>query len=87
MCGQIDFESGRDRKELDESIFEFIDTNNDGTITVDELRAAILSMGEVMSYDDVVQIVREADVDNDGAIDLEEFVKMMKRHTKYLEHL
>ena len=84
---EIDFESGHKKEELDEKIFELIDKDGSGTITVDELRSAILSMGEVMTYDDVVQLVHEADRDGDGAINMEEFVGMMKRHTKYLDHI
>ena len=80
-------ENSSDTQELDEKIFEIIDKDGDGTITVDELRAAILSMGEVMSYRDVVQLVREADKDGDGQIDLEEFVTMMRRHSRYSDHL
>lgn len=87
-CGrQLDMENSSDTQELDEKIFEIIDKDGDGTITVDELRAAILSMGEVMSYRDVVQLVREADKDGDGQIDLEEFVTMMRRHSRYSDHL
>ena len=80
-------ETARDTEELDEHIFEIIDKDGDGHITVDELRAAILSMGEVMSYRDVVQLVREADKDGDGQIDLEEFITMMRRHSRYNDHI
>lgn len=64
--------------ELTKAIFKTIDHDGDEVITGDELRASLMNLGGVLTHDDVMTIVREADTNGDGAIDLEEFTSLMR---------
>ncbi|CAM6108663.1 unnamed protein product [Calypogeia fissa] len=57
--------------------FSYFDKDNSGYITVDELQQACLehNLGEVRIED----MIREADSNNDGRIDYNEFVAMMRK--------
>jgi Ca2+-binding EF-hand superfamily protein len=52
-----------------------MDTNGDGQITKEELKACLLKLGE--SVDDAVidEMIKFADLNGDGKIDFDEFVK------------
>ena len=65
-------------KELTKAIFDNIDHDGNGMISSEELRSALASLGGVLSHDDVQGIVREADGDGNGTIDLHEFANLMK---------
>lgn len=78
--------SARDKaEELVDHIFKIIDRDNSGTITAVELKTTLSSLGEVMSHDDVQHIVREADENGDGVIDVHEFAEMMRRSFEHSE--
>uniref|UniRef100_A0A8C6DYB3 EF-hand domain-containing protein n=1 Tax=Moschus moschiferus TaxID=68415 RepID=A0A8C6DYB3_MOSMO len=55
-------------------IFRAFDQDNDGYISVDELRQATAQLGEKLSQDELDAMIREADVDQDGRVNYEEFV-------------
>ncbi|XP_011801940.1 PREDICTED: calcium-binding protein 5 [Colobus angolensis palliatus] len=56
------------------------DTNGDGEITLAELQQAMQRLlGERLTPREISDVVREADVNGDGTVDFEEFVKMMSR--------
>lgn len=57
--------------------FKIFDRNGNGLISTDELRFALESFGEKMSEEEVEELLREADINCDGQIDYEEFVKMI----------
>lgn len=57
--------------------FEDIDVNNDRKITKLELRHYLESLHMPSSDEEIDEIVFEADLNNDGFIDYEEFVIMM----------
>ncbi|XP_065079552.1 calmodulin-like [Ochlerotatus camptorhynchus] len=57
--------------------FRIFDRNGNGLISADELRAALESFGEKMSEEELDELLREADINCDGQIDYEEFVKMI----------
>jgi len=57
--------------------FKVFDKNGDGKISATELRDVMVSLGEKLTDDEIDQMIREADINNDGHVDYEEFVKMM----------
>lgn len=57
--------------------FKAIDVNNDGTISKLELRNYLESLGMPFSDREIDEIVDDADLNNDGTIDYNEFVIMM----------
>ncbi|XP_069110927.1 calmodulin-like [Argopecten irradians] len=63
-------------QELQEA-FRIFDVDGDGMITADELRHVMLNLGEKLTNDQVDDMIKEADIDGDGKINYEEFVKMM----------
>ena len=52
--------------------------DGNGFISAEELMHVMNSLGEKLSDDEVGEMIREADVDGDGQVNYEEFVKMMK---------
>ena len=57
--------------------FKVFDRDGNGFITSHELRNIMNSLGEGLSPEEIEEMIKEADLDNDGQIDYEEFVKMM----------
>ncbi|XP_077177188.1 calcium-binding protein 2 isoform X2 [Paroedura picta] len=66
-------------KELRDAFREF-DTNGDGQISVAELREAMRKLlGQQLNYHEVDEILKDVDLNGDGLVDFEEFVRMMSR--------
>uniref|UniRef100_A0A8C2DVS0 Calcium-binding protein 5-like n=2 Tax=Cyprinus carpio TaxID=7962 RepID=A0A8C2DVS0_CYPCA len=66
-------------KELKDAFREF-DMDGDGTITIEELKNAMLKLlGENTNRKEIEAVVREADNNGDGTVDFEEFVRMMSK--------
>lgn len=57
--------------------FKVFDRNGDGKISAAELRHVLTSIGEKLSDADVDQMIREADTNNDGEIDIQEFTLLL----------
>jgi len=83
--GKIDFKefvgllenNSRERKaELQKTFHEF-DTNKNGFITKDELKAAFTKAGEKITDAEVADIIARVDKDKDNKISFDEFVAMM----------
>ncbi|KXJ70596.1 hypothetical protein RP20_CCG023057 [Aedes albopictus] len=68
-----DFNSEDELKEA----FRIFDRNGDGMISADELRLALQSFGEQLADEEIEELLREADINCDGQIDYQEFVKMI----------
>lgn len=58
--------------------FRVFDRNGDGYITEEELRHALLNLGERLTSEELKEMVAAADKDGNGLIDYAEFVDMMK---------
>ncbi|KAL5205958.1 hypothetical protein ABZP36_034167 [Zizania latifolia] len=67
---------GDDDEELRES-FKVFDKDQDGLISAAELRHVMISLGEKLTDEEVDQMIREADLDGDGQVNFDEFVRMM----------
>ncbi|XP_067126699.1 uncharacterized protein [Centruroides vittatus] len=59
--------------------FRVFDKDGNGIIKADELRDAMLNLGEKLTPDEVEEMIREADPDNDGLINYVEFVHTVSR--------
>ncbi|XP_015675216.1 calcium-binding protein 1-like [Protobothrops mucrosquamatus] len=66
-------------KELRDAFREF-DTNGDGQISIAELWEAMHKLlGQQLNYQDMDEILQDVDLNGDGLVDFEEFVRMMSR--------
>ncbi|XP_006644879.3 calmodulin-like protein 1 [Oryza brachyantha] len=77
-------------KESEEELmeaFRVFDKDQNGFISAAELRGVMANVGERLTEEEVGEMVREADVDGDGQINYEEFVKCMmaKRRKKRID--
>ena len=66
-----------DSKEAIVEAFKIFDLDGDGFITHDELRHMMTGMGEKLTHSEVDEIIKQADQDGDGKINLEEFTRML----------
>ena len=57
--------------------FKVFDRDGNGLISGNELQHVMNSLGENISQDEVEEMIKEADLDGDGYINYEEFVKMI----------
>ncbi|KAJ0807672.1 putative EF-hand domain-containing protein [Helianthus annuus] len=55
-----------------------VSTDQNGLISASELHHVMTNLGEKLTDEEVDETIREADVDGDGQINYEEFVKVMK---------
>ncbi|PUZ65434.1 hypothetical protein GQ55_3G222300 [Panicum hallii var. hallii] len=70
IAGCLSEEEIRGLKEM----FKSMDSDNSGTITVDELRRGLAKKGTKLSEPEVQQLMDAADADGNGTIDYEEFI-------------
>ncbi|XP_010279286.1 PREDICTED: calmodulin-like protein 11 [Nelumbo nucifera] len=63
-------------EELKEA-FKVFDKDQNGYISANELRNVMINLGEKLTDEEVEQMIREADLDGDGQVNYEEFVRMM----------
>ena len=85
--GTIDFaqfvfimQKRRTGDDYDEEIinaFRVFDKNDNGIITASELRHVLTTIGDKLTDEEVDAMIREADIDGDGNINYEEFVRTM----------
>lgn len=65
-------------KDLLES-FRIFDTKGEKGITFEGLKEVLTRMGEKLTDDDILNMIKEADEDGDGKVSFEEFKKLMQR--------
>ncbi|KAG1342689.1 putative Calmodulin [Cocos nucifera] len=63
-------------EELKEA-FKVFDKDQNGFISAAELRHVMTNLGEKLTDEEVDEMIREADIDGDGQVNYEEFVRMM----------
>ena len=84
---EIDFEEfltlmARNMQDLDEEKvikqgFSVFDADEDGKITLDDLRRVMESLGEQLNENQLIEIIKELDSNSDEAIDFEEFQEIV----------
>ena len=57
--------------------FRIFDKNKDGYIEAKELKYVTTTLGQVLSNEEIEAFMAEADLDGNGKLDYNEFVKMM----------
>ena len=63
--------------------FKLFDADNKGKIKFADLKAIAVELGEKMSDSELQGMMDEADTDGDGAVDQEEFLRVMKAVNLY----
>ena len=58
--------------------FRLYDSDDTGKITFKNLRETANELGEDLTDDEILSMIREADTDGDDQISLDDFIKMMK---------
>merc|ERR1711974_102104 len=56
--------------------FKVFDKDADGFISASEMKNSMENLGEAVSTEEVDEMIHEADLDGDGQINYDEFVKM-----------
>merc|ERR1712192_268119 len=79
MAGKMAFSPSE--KEIYDA-FRVFDKDGNGFISPAELRYVMTKMGQVITDEEVDQMIQEADLDGDGQVNYREFVKMMTAATK-----
>jgi len=69
---------GKDPKEKKRAAFRMMDSNGDGTLTADELRVMMGSIGDDDDLGIMEMLIKEHDKDGDGKLSFEEFDKFFK---------
>ncbi|CAH1783491.1 unnamed protein product [Owenia fusiformis] len=64
------------REDLREA-FRVFDKDGNGLISPDELKHVMTNIGEKMSQEEVNEMMQEVDLNGDGYVDFEEFVRVM----------
>jgi len=64
------------REELMET-FKIFDKANTGTVSRQELRHVLTTIGEQLTEDEIEEMIKEADLSQDGKLVIEEFVKLL----------
>ena len=60
--------------------FRIFDQDRDGYIDMKELKKVTMMLGTMLTKEEVAEFMGEADVDGNGKLDYNEFIKMMTRY-------
>lgn len=73
-------------KEVNKEImkaFQLFDDSHKGKITFDDLKRVANELGEKISDEELLEMIEEADVDGDHAVNCQEFLRIMKKTSLY----
>lgn len=73
----VEFKKEPPTKDQFDEAFKMFDKDKDGTISIDEFSAIIMSVGEQVSQEDIEYLFSSADVDHNGKLSHDEFVNFM----------
>ncbi|XP_005386820.1 PREDICTED: centrin-4-like isoform X2 [Chinchilla lanigera] len=73
--------SEQDEKEEILKAFKLFDDDNTGSITLNNIKRVAKELGENLTDNELQEMLSEADSDGDGAINEEEFLRIMKKTT------
>jgi calmodulin len=62
--------------------FKIFDRDGNGFIDMSELRHIITRLGDILSAEEADEFMREADLNGDGKLDYDEFLKYMRELEK-----
>jgi calmodulin len=62
--------------------FELFDKDNDGLITSKELGVVMRNLGQTPNLEDLNDLIKEVDCNDNGSIDFDEFLNLMVRKMK-----
>ena len=63
-------------------IFKIFDKDGDGKISVHDLMAQFVKLGDPIQESDAKKMIKHCDIDNDGAFNFTEFLKVMMYNTE-----
>lgn len=63
--------------------FQLFDTNQNGKITFEDLRRVADELGEKITDEELNEMIEEADIDGNKAVDCQEFLRIMKKTLLY----
>ena len=66
-------DTSSDEKILD--VFKYYDKDGNGYVSARELRSIMTSLGELLTDQEIDELISEADANGDGQIDYDEFVR------------
>ncbi|XP_789104.5 calmodulin-A [Strongylocentrotus purpuratus] len=77
MIDLIPFNDKDQEQEELRKAFQLFDKDGNGYISAAELKLAMTTLGEPLTDDEVAEMIANADIDQDGKINYEEFVEMI----------
>ena len=77
MCLMVKRMKDNDSDEELQEAFKVFDKDQNGFITSHELRHTMTNLGENLTPEEVEEMIKEADLDNDQQIDYDEFMKII----------
>ena len=77
MCLMVKKMNDNDLDEELQYAFKVFDRDKNGYIIPHELRHAMTNLGENLTPEEVEEMIKETDLNNDGQIDYDEFIKMI----------
>lgn len=73
----VEFSKNEDTVEDLIEAFKFWDTDGSGKVSTSEIKQALTTLGDVLSENEIDALIKEADPNNIGAIDYENYAKIL----------